>query len=105
MKASEIFNAMNLVFETTNAHLRWELMMNGHRPTALLRILPDYKQAAPHPRQVPAAAGRTSPVNYLTDEQLLALFTNTPVGLAKVGDKTILIFPRAGDKERFIGRF
>jgi hypothetical protein len=39
VRASEVFNAMNLVFETAKTPLRWELMMNGHRPTALLRDL------------------------------------------------------------------
>ncbi len=38
--ASEIFNAMNLVFESENSPLRWELKMNGNRPTAVLRVLP-----------------------------------------------------------------
>ncbi len=37
--ASEVFNAMNLVFETENAPWRWELAMNGKRPTAVLRVL------------------------------------------------------------------
>jgi hypothetical protein len=39
VRASEVFNAMNLVFETQNTPLRWELKMNGNRPTALLRTL------------------------------------------------------------------
>ena|ERR1043165_1335911 len=38
--ASEIFNAMNLVFDTENTPLRWELKLNGRRPTAVLRVLP-----------------------------------------------------------------
>jgi hypothetical protein len=37
--ASELFNAMNLVFENDRTPLRWELKLNGKRPTALLRIL------------------------------------------------------------------
>ncbi len=37
--ASEVFNAMNLVFENDRTPLRWELKLNGKRPTALLRIL------------------------------------------------------------------
>jgi hypothetical protein len=37
--ASEVFNAMNLFFEINGITLRWELMMNGHRPTALLRVV------------------------------------------------------------------
>lgn len=46
VKASEVFNAMNLVFENDRTPLRWELKMNGNRPTALLRVL---REAAPEP--------------------------------------------------------
>jgi hypothetical protein len=38
--ASELFHAMNLLFEAENSPYRWELKMNGNRPTAMLRILP-----------------------------------------------------------------
>jgi len=38
--ATEVFNAMNLVFEAQNTPLRWELRMNGNRPLALLRVVP-----------------------------------------------------------------
>ncbi|HEY0455251.1 MAG TPA: hypothetical protein VGE41_02690 [Verrucomicrobiae bacterium] len=38
--ASEIFNAMNILFETENAPVRWELTMNGRRPIAVLHIVP-----------------------------------------------------------------
>ncbi len=41
VKASEIFNAMNLLFENNRTPLRWELKMNGTRRTALLRVLAD----------------------------------------------------------------
>lgn len=37
--AAEIFNAINLVFQAGNTPFRWELITNGHRPTALLRPL------------------------------------------------------------------
>ena len=37
--ASEVFNAMNVVFEIENTPLRWELQMNGKRPTAVIRVL------------------------------------------------------------------
>jgi len=57
--ASEIFNAMNLLFENDKTPLRWELKVNGHRQIALLRVLaqPIWKDAPqippPHPnRQV-----------------------------------------------------
>jgi hypothetical protein len=64
-----------------------------------------YKRATPRPRQFSAAPPPASSAKYLSDDQLLALFTNTPVGLARVGGRTILIFPRPGDNERFVGRF
>jgi hypothetical protein len=38
--ASELFNAMNLMFEAENTPLRWELKMNGSRPMVVLRVLP-----------------------------------------------------------------
>ena len=40
VSASEVFNAMNMKFEAENAPCRWELKMNGNRPTAMLRVLP-----------------------------------------------------------------
>ncbi len=47
VKASEIFNAMNLVFESGKTPLHWELTMNGSRPTALLRLMPHNPGPAP----------------------------------------------------------
>jgi hypothetical protein len=42
-------------------------------------------------------------VSALTDDELLGLFTNTPVGLASLpGGKKLLIFPRPGDEQKFI---
>jgi len=41
VSASEIFNAMNLVFENDRVPLRWELKLNGNRRIALLRVLID----------------------------------------------------------------
>jgi hypothetical protein len=40
VSASEVFNAMNMVFEAENTPYRWELKLNGSRPTAMLRVLP-----------------------------------------------------------------
>ena len=37
--ASEVFNAMNFVFENDRTPVRWELIMNGKRPMAMLRVL------------------------------------------------------------------
>ena len=41
--------------------------------------------------------------SFRTDEQLLALFPKTPVGLAKLGNgKKMLIFPRPADEARYV---
>ncbi|HEY0455253.1 MAG TPA: hypothetical protein VGE41_02700 [Verrucomicrobiae bacterium] len=49
-------------------------------------------------KQQPAAQ-----VQSLSDDELLALFPDTPVGLATVANgKQRLIFPRPGDEQRFI---
>ena len=41
----------------------------------------------------------------LTDEELLKLFPNTPVGLTTLANgRKRLIFPRAGDEQKFITR-
>jgi hypothetical protein len=41
----------------------------------------------------------------LTDQELLALFPNTPVALASLDNgKKCLIFPRAGDEQRLVTR-
>lgn len=70
-----------------------------------LATLPIYYRMT-HRAQPFAAAPTPKPaVRYLTDDQLLALFPNTPVGLAKVGNRKVLIFPRAIDEERYIGKF
>ncbi len=45
--ASEIFNAMNTQFELDRSPLRWELTLNGSRPTAILRNLPQLGPLAP----------------------------------------------------------
>ncbi len=54
VRASEVFHAMNLLFETENTPCRWELKMNGTRPIALLRVLPELLPlAAPSPPPPP----------------------------------------------------
>ena len=50
---SEVFNAMNLVFENNRTPLRWELKLNGCRPVALLRVLEE-----PIPRNAPGSPQR-----------------------------------------------
>ncbi|HEY2081463.1 MAG TPA: hypothetical protein VGI88_01670 [Verrucomicrobiae bacterium] len=60
------------------------------------------------PAQLANAAPKSSTVSQvqaLTDDELLALFPNTPVGLASLPDgKKRLIFPRPGDEAKFITR-
>jgi hypothetical protein len=54
---------------------------------------------------VPVAESKPVPVEtgVLTDEQLLALFPKTPVGLATLGNgKKMIIFPRAADEARYV---
>jgi len=56
----------------------------------------DPKLAATLPAQV------GSHMQVITDDELLALFPGTPVGLVKVNGKQRLIFPRPGDEARFV---
>jgi hypothetical protein len=60
------------------------------------------------PAIVPAASGApaaSAQRRSLTDDELLALFPNTPVGLATLpGGRKLLIFPRPADEARFLGR-
>ncbi|HEY4417571.1 MAG TPA: hypothetical protein VGO57_17910 [Verrucomicrobiae bacterium] len=44
-------------------------------------------------------------IHYLTDNELLSLFSNTPVGLITLPNgKKLLIFPHSGDEQRFVTR-
>lgn len=45
VRASDIFNAMNMVFENDHTPLRWQLMNDSH-PMVILRVLPE---GAPQP--------------------------------------------------------
>src|SRR5579872_6305475 len=86
-------------------HRRWKHAATRVLAVILVATMPIialYRRAAPPSRHFSAVPAPSSPANSLTDEQLLALFTNTPVGLAKIGNRTVLIFPRPGDKERFV---
>ena len=50
--ASEVFNAMNVLFEIENTPLRWELQMNGKRPIAVIRVtsaMPQVQMPLPEP--------------------------------------------------------
>jgi hypothetical protein len=52
--ASEVFGAMNLIFENDRTPLRWELKMLGRRPIARLTVLaePRLSESPPHQRRV-----------------------------------------------------
>jgi hypothetical protein len=57
------------------------------------------QSSSAHPGPQPAQ------VQYLTDDQLLAYFPNTPIGLIKTANgRKSLIFPHPGDEEKFIIR-
>ena len=62
--ASEFFNAMNLEFETENTPVRWELIMNGHRPTAVFRFVPALLPSNP----VPPPASEPKPTVYFVGD-------------------------------------
>jgi len=63
------------------------------RPTLAVVSATKTKSSAPTPAQS------------LTDDQLLSLFPNTPVGLATLPNgKKLLIFPRPGDEAKFMTR-
>ncbi len=52
VKASEVFNAMNLLFENDRIPLQWELKMNGSRRLALLRVKVNPKLEEPYDKRV-----------------------------------------------------
>jgi len=58
VSATEIFFAMNLMFATENSPYRWELRMNGNRPIAMLRVLPQLLPAALAPPPPPPPVTR-----------------------------------------------
>ena len=58
VKASDVFNAMNLVFENDRTPVRWELKMNVNRPIALLRVLPEATPQPESPQPRPAETHR-----------------------------------------------
>lgn len=66
------------------------------------------RRETPRPLESMASQNALKPapgpqVHALSDDELLALFTNTPVGLIPLADgKKKLIFPRPGDEQRFI---
>ena len=84
--ASEVFNAMNLVFENDRTTpLRWELKMNGKRPTALLRVL-----AQPDPKNPPLVIDPTTGLPMPPPETKRGVyFVGNLLGDEKNGDMTM----------------
>ena len=75
---------------------------------ALAGLLLEQKQGRRPPvrtmSKAPTPAAATQP-HSLTDDELLALFPNTPVGLATLPNgKKLLLFPHPGDEARFVTR-
>jgi hypothetical protein len=76
---------------------------------AVALVIPAVHQKLPHPVVAQSAPAASAPaavlVEYLTDDQLLALFPDTPVGLIRTADgRKHLIFPHPGDEAKFITR-
>jgi hypothetical protein len=85
--------------------------MCSARPGAKPRCWPGDKSCATAGGNAPARGRSAHPgpqpaqVQYLTDDQLLAYFPNTPIGLIKTANgRKSLIFPHPGDEEKFIIR-
>jgi hypothetical protein len=77
VKASEVFNAMNLVFENDHTPVRWELKSNPHgRPLVQLRVLPE------------AAPEKTSAAKP-SETQRMVFFIGNLVGDEKAGGMTM----------------
>jgi hypothetical protein len=91
---------------------QWRMVRQGVAVLALILAVTVFWLRRETPRALPAqvanAAPKSSPVSQvhaLTDDELLALFPNTPVGLASLPNgKKRLIFPRPGDEAKFITR-
>lgn len=66
------------------------------------------KNSSQSPIQASVTAAKPSTqtqARSLTDDELLALFPHTPVGLVTLSNgKKLLIFPRPGDERQFISR-
>ncbi|HTV39718.1 MAG TPA: hypothetical protein VMF08_04025 [Candidatus Sulfotelmatobacter sp.] len=90
----------------------WRAARQTLAVTALVAVAAVFIGRNDHPQKtapisvaVPVAEEKPAPVQagVLTDEQLLALFPNTPVGLAKLSNgKKVLIFPRPADEARYV---
>ncbi|HXF11069.1 MAG TPA: hypothetical protein VN625_09810 [Desulfuromonadaceae bacterium] len=87
---------------------QWRIAGQTAAVAALVAVLWFAVQPGRPPEQVQASIAKSpaqAQAKALTDQELLALFPDTPVGLAKLPDgKKILIFPRPGDEQRFVTR-
>jgi len=86
--ASEVFNAMNLVFENDRTPLRWELKINGKRPTALLRVLAEPKNP-PLAIIDPATGLPVSAATPVLEPKRMVYFVGDLTGDAKSGGMTM----------------
>ncbi|PWU19671.1 MAG: hypothetical protein C5B50_06060 [Verrucomicrobia bacterium] len=87
VKASEVFNAMNMVFETAKTPLQWDLIMNGHRPTALLRIVNDLVPGLPG--SIDPTTGLPVAPNRPHSENSMVFFVGELVGDPKNGGMSL----------------
>lgn len=88
---------------------RWRMAIRGVSVMAIvagLVVWLGYEPSTPQSAQVSRLSQETAVQSQaLTDDELLALFPDTPVGLATLPDgKKRLIFPRAGDEQKFVTR-
>jgi len=85
----------------------WRATRQTLAAVALAAVAAVFIRQNDHPKKtapVPVAENKPAPVQagVLTDEQLLALFPHTPVGLARLSNgKKVLIFPRPADEARY----
>ncbi|HMD52920.1 MAG TPA: hypothetical protein VKJ65_00005 [Phycisphaerae bacterium] len=78
--ASETFRAMNLEFEAENRPVRWQLIMNGHMPTAVLHVVPEL---LPH-TSAPASAPPPAP-----EAKRMVFYVGDLMGNEKSGGMTL----------------
>jgi hypothetical protein len=94
VRASEVFNAMNLLFENDRIPLRWELKMNGNRRLALLRVKTDPK---PDETYHKPEVNRIYYVGDLIgDDQAAGMSTNTADLVKTVSEVWKMSFPESG---------
>lgn len=90
--ASEVFHAMNLQFEAQNDPVQWQLMMNGNRPTALLRVVPELLPHAPPPPPAPEIKRMVFFIGNLIGDEKSGGMTTEQIVRA-VSDTHYLVYP------------